>query len=42
MVSFCLGATPDAARFGDDGADTLGHSAEARYKAGKPLDVPNL
>jgi phosphopentomutase len=42
MDSFGLGATPDATRFGDDGADTLGHIAEARYKAGKPLDVPNL
>jgi phosphopentomutase len=42
MDSFGLGATPDAVRFGDEGADTLGHIAEARYNAGKPLDVPNL
>src|SRR3569623_167399 len=42
MDSFGLGATPDASRFGDGGADTLGHIAEARYNAGKPLDVPNL
>ena len=42
MDSFGLGATPDATRFGDDGADTLGHIAEARYKAGKPLAIPNL
>src|SRR5262249_57634102 len=42
MDSFGLGATPDATRFGDDGADTLGHIAEARYDAGKPLVVPNL
>jgi phosphopentomutase len=42
MDSFGLGATPDAARFGDDGADTLGHIAEARYNTGRPLAVPNL
>jgi phosphopentomutase len=42
MDSFGLGATPDATRFGDDGADTLGHIAEARYNAGNPLAVPNL
>src|SRR5581483_5110452 len=42
MDSFGLGATPDATRFGDDGADTLGHIAEARYNAGKPLTIPNL
>ncbi len=42
MDSFGLGATPDAPRFGDDGADTLGHIAEARYAAGKPLALPNL
>ena len=42
MDSFGLGATPDATRFGDEGADTLGHIAEARYRAGKPLQVPNL
>jgi phosphopentomutase len=42
MDSFGLGATPDAPRFGDDGADTLGHIAEARHNAGKPLQIPNL
>ena len=42
MDSFGLGAAPDAPRFGDEGADTLGHIAEARYDAGKPLQVPNL
>ena len=42
MDSFGLGATPDATRFGDEGADTFGHIAEARYRAGKPLQVPNL
>ena len=30
MDSFGLGATPDAVRFGDEGADTLGHIAERR------------
>src|SRR5688572_22184030 len=42
MDSFGLGATPDAVRFGDDGADTLGHIAERRAAQGKPLQVPNL
>lgn len=36
--SFGIGAMPDAARFGDEGADTLGHIDEA---AG-PLKLPNL
>jgi phosphopentomutase len=42
MDSFGLGAAPDAVRFGDEGADTLGHIAERRAAAGKPLQVPNL
>jgi phosphopentomutase len=42
MDSFGLGATPDAVRFGDEGADTLGHIAERRAGQGKPLHVPNL
>jgi phosphopentomutase len=42
MDSFGLGATPDAVRFGDEGADTLGHIAERRAAQGKPLQVPNL
>ena len=29
MDSFGIGAAPDAERFGDAGADTLGHIAEA-------------
>ncbi|HVJ32023.1 MAG TPA: phosphopentomutase [Terriglobia bacterium] len=50
MDSFGIGATADAARFGDTGADTLGHIAEA-CAAGKadrpgirqgPLRLPNL
>ena len=49
MDSFGLGATEDADAFGDTGADTLGHIAEA-CAAGKadsdkragPLSLPNL
>lgn len=50
MDSFGVGASPDAAKFGDTGADTLGHIAEA-CAAGKadkegvrkgPLRLPNL
>lgn len=50
MDSFGIGAAPDAARFGDDGADTLGHIAAAcaagqadrtGLRAG-PLRLPNL
>ncbi|MEZ5829839.1 MAG: phosphopentomutase [Dongiaceae bacterium] len=50
LDSFGIGATADAAQFGDAGADTLGHIAEAcaaghADKAGVrsgPLHVPNL
>lgn len=49
MDSVGIGAAPDAARYGDEGADTVGHIAEACL-AGKadnasregPLRVPNL
>jgi len=50
MDSFGVGAAPDAARFGDAGADTLGHIAAAcasgaadgaGLRAG-PLHLPNL
>lgn len=50
MDSFGIGAAPDAARFGDAGADTLGHIAEA-CAAGRgdrahlrqgPLKMPTL
>lgn len=45
-----IGAAPDAARYGDDGADTVGHIAEAcaRGEANRdglrsgPLTLPNL
>jgi phosphopentomutase len=42
LDSFGIGATPDAARFGDEGSNTLGHIAERRARAGKPLAIPNL
>lgn len=50
MDSFGIGAAPDAAKYGDAGADTLGHIAEAcrdgradrsGLRAG-PLHLPNL
>lgn len=49
LDSFGLGSAPDAARFGDEGANTFGHIARAcreglRRPSGKtgPLDIPNL
>src|SRR5262245_40229064 len=42
LDSFGIGATSDAPRFGDTGANTLGHIAEQRARAGKPLRLPNL
>ena len=42
LDSFGIGATADAQRFGDVGANTLGHVAEHRARARKPLKVPNL
>lgn len=44
MDSFGLGATADAARHGDAGADTLGHIAAfcAKERAAGPLRLPNL
>ena len=41
LDSLGIGAAPDAARFGDVGADTLGHVAEARGEQGG-LVIPNL
>src|SRR3954469_6707690 len=38
LGSFGLGSAPDAARFGDEGANTFGHIVE---RAG-PLEIPNL
>jgi len=40
LDSFGIGAAPDAAIFGDEGADTLGHIASAF--SSKPLHLPNL
>lgn len=43
LDSFGLGSAPDAAAFGDAGANTLGHIAEAcRMRPQGPLDLPNL
>src|SRR5688500_7565212 len=42
LDSFGIGATGDAARFGDEGADTFGHIAERRARAGRPLRLPHL
>jgi phosphopentomutase len=43
LDSFGLGATEDADKFGDVGADTFGHIAEQRAKsAAGPLRLPNL
>jgi phosphopentomutase len=49
LDSFGIGAAPDAARFGDAGANTFGHIAEAcaggkLVRGGRtgPLDIPNL
>ncbi|HSE79074.1 MAG TPA: phosphopentomutase [Alphaproteobacteria bacterium] len=43
MDSFGIGGAPDAARFGDEGADTFGHIAAymANHPNG-PLNIPNL
>jgi phosphopentomutase len=42
LDSFGIGAAADADHFGDVGADTLGHIAERRARAGRPLELPNL
>jgi phosphopentomutase len=42
LDSFGIGAAPDAARFGDAGADTLGHIAQWRVAQGRPLQLPHL
>ncbi|WP_110601184.1 phosphopentomutase [Salinicola lusitanus] len=42
LDSFGIGNAPDAADFGDAGADTLGHIAHYRADAGRPLALPNL
>jgi phosphopentomutase len=42
MDSFGIGATDDAVRFGDAGANTLGNIARVRAAAGRPLKLPYL
>lgn len=42
LDSFGIGATDDADRFGDAGANTFGSIARERAAAGKPLRLPNL
>ena len=42
LDSFGLGALPDADKYGDTGANTLGHIAEWAAKQGKPMSLPNL
>jgi phosphopentomutase len=42
LDSFGLGALPDADKYGDAGANTLGHIAAWAAKEGKPMSLPNL
>jgi phosphopentomutase len=42
LDSFGLGALPDADKYGDTGANTLGHIAQWAAAAGRPLALPNL
>jgi phosphopentomutase len=42
LDSFGIGATADADKFGDVGADTFGNIARVRAEAGQPLALPNL
>src|SRR5210317_2483328 len=42
LDSFGIGATADADKFGDVGADTFGSIARVRAEAGRPLALPNL
>ena len=43
LDSFGIGATADAEKFGDVGADTFGHIAKVRAESGDgPLKLPNL
>jgi phosphopentomutase len=42
LDSFGLGALPDADKYGDTGANTLGHIAKWALDAGRPLALPNL
>lgn len=40
--SLGVGEMPDAAEWGDTGADTLGHIAGHRVASGRPLSIPHL
>ena len=42
LDSFGLGATPDAVKYGDVGANTFGHIAAWAAGQGKPMQLPNL
>jgi phosphopentomutase len=42
LDSLGIGAARDAASFGDQGADTLGHIARWRHDQGRPLQIPQL
>ncbi len=42
LDSFGLGALPDAAKYGDAGANTFGHIAAWAAREGRPLSLPNL
>lgn len=42
LDSFGVGATDDATKYGDEGANTLGHIAKWRADQNKPLHLPNL
>ncbi|RSZ58670.1 phosphopentomutase [Massilia atriviolacea] len=42
LDSFGLGATPDADKFGDTGANTFGHIAAWAAAQGKPMQLPHL
>ena len=42
MDSFGIGATDDADKFGDVGANTFGSIAAQRAKSGRPMMLPNL
>src|SRR3954470_101542 len=42
LDSFGLGALPDAADYGDTGANTLGHIADWAAAGGTPLALPHL
>jgi len=42
LDSFGLGATPDAVKYGDVGANTFGHIAAWASEQGTPMQLPNL